>query len=86
MSPNTESGPWLARVNLVVTQAPGSTPSVIKIRAGEKFMLDGTEAFDLEMARRLGQVVLYDEAGPQPDLLQEPIRLGGPRRRRRGHS
>ena len=81
MNPNAESGPWLARVNLIVTQASGSIPSVLKIRAGEKFVLDGTEAFDLEMAQRLGQVVLYDEAGLQPDLLQEPTPL--PRRRRR---
>ena len=79
MKPN-ETGPWFARVNLKLVQAPGSIPSSIRIRAGETFYLDGHEGFDSGMAQRLGQIVLHDPTGPQPELLQEPA--PAPRRRR----
>ena len=77
-----ETGPWLARVNLMLTQAPGSIPSTLRIRAGEVFCLDGDEGFDLAMAQKLGQVVAYDADVPQPELLQKPTPLPPPRRRR----
>ena len=81
MSPNAETGPWLARVNLLMQQAPGSVPSTIRIKAGGLFYLDGTEGFDFAMALNLGHIVAHEPDGPQPTLLQQP--KSPPRRRRR---
>ena len=81
MSLSKETGPWLARVNLLMQQAPGNVPSVIRIKAGQRFFLDGTEGFDLQMALNLGQVVMDNPDVPTPPLLQEPK---APPKRRRG--
>jgi len=65
---------FLALHPLIITNAPGSVPSVTKVGKGERFQLDGDENINLDYLMRTGKVAIYTGA-PDQEALRSKARI-----------
>ena len=83
-TPGSEEVWYLALRKLLIVQGPGTKPSSIRFRPGQRFALDGDEAVDVEALIRTQAIKVYedtDEAWAQAQLANAPTT---PRRRNHG--